>query len=127
MAVYDSIDETFEYLAGALDKLGLVYVHLVDHSSMGAPAVPPTVVERIRQAYKGNLILSGGYDKARAEENLQKEAGELIAFGRPFIGNPDLVQRLQPGAELVDADQSTFYTPGAKGYTDYPSLVGTAE
>lgn len=116
-------EEQAEYLAQAMNQLGLVYLHLVDHSAMGAPAVSPSVVQKIRQAYKGTLMLSGGYDVERAEKDLQSGAADLIAIGRPFIANPDLVERLQSNAPLAQPDFNTFYTPFAEGFTDYPTLA----
>ncbi len=118
---FDGIEAQYADLAAALGELGLAYVHLVDHSGMGAPAPTPSVVAAIRQRFGGTIILSGGYDAARAEADLADGKGELVAFGRPFISNPDLVARLQSGAELSPPDFSTFYTPGGKGYTDYPT------
>jgi N-ethylmaleimide reductase len=115
-------EELAEHLAQELNKIGIVYIHLVDHSAMGSPAVKPSVVEKIRNAFKGTLILSGGYDAERAEKALHEQA-DLVAFGRPFISNPDLVERYKTGAGLNEADHNTFYTPGEKGYTDYPTLV----
>ena len=103
-----------------------VYVHLVDHQSMGAPAVAESIVEGIRAAFKGTLILSGGYDANRAETTLAEGKAQLIAFGRPFIANPDLVERMEAGADLSQPDFSTFYTPGEKGYTDYLVLAEAA-
>ena len=73
----------------------------------------------IRTNFKGKYILSGGYDLARANADLDAQRGDLVAFGRPFISNPDLVQKLQNGTVLTDPDPDTFYTPGEKGYTDY--------
>ncbi len=116
-------EEQAELLAQGLNKLDVVYVHLVDHTSMGSPAVNPIIVQKIRAAFKGTLILSGGYDAARAEEVLQDGSAELVAFGRPFLSNPDLVERFKTGAPLNQTDFSTFYTPGEKGYTDYPVLA----
>lgn len=101
----------------------VTYVHLVNHESMGAPAVADSIVDGIRNTYKGTLILSGGYDLTRAEATLQAGKAELIAFGRSFIANPDLVERMEAGANLTQPDFSTFYTPGEKGYTDYSSLA----
>jgi N-ethylmaleimide reductase len=122
MKPYDETDETYKHLATQLNALGLVYIHLVDHSAMGAPAVPANVVPMFRDAFAGTLILSGGYDADRAEADLESNKGDLIAFGRPFISNPDLVERFKTGAELAQPDFDTFYTPGEKGYTDYPTL-----
>lgn len=74
----------------------------------------------LRKAWPRTFILSGGFDRAKAEAALAAGKGDLVAFGRPFIGNPDLVSRLEKNAPLAAPDFKTFYTPGAKGYTDYP-------
>ena len=66
----------------------------------------------------------GGFDEQSVEEVLQAKDADLTAFGRPFISNPDLVARMQTGASLTAPDMSTFYTPGEKGYTDYPAMAG---
>lgn len=116
-----TMEDTFEQLALELDRIGLFYIHLVDHSSMGAPEVKPSIKRKIRAAFHGTLILSGGYDRARAEADLLAKKGDLIAFGRPFISNPRLVSKLRTGSPLLPADEATFYTPGEKGYTDYPA------
>jgi N-ethylmaleimide reductase len=115
-----AMPEVFETLARELSALKLVYLHLVDHSAMGAPAVPPEIKRKLREAFKGALILSGGYDRDRAEADLREQRCDLVAFGRPFISNPRLVTRLRERAELRAPDSATFYTPGEKGYTDYP-------
>jgi len=120
MAIDPTMDQTFEQLAVELNRIGLVYLHLVDHSSMGAPEVPAVIKQKIRAAFRGTLILSGGYDQARAEADLAAKKGDLVAFGRPFISNPRLVTKMRTGAALLPADQATFYAPGEKGYTDYP-------
>lgn len=120
---YDSVEETNQYIASQLNTLGAVYVHIVNHTSMGAPAVPQSVIDKIRNAFKGTLILSGGYDVARANADLASGAANLVAFGRSYISNPDLVTRLESGAELAAPDFNTFYTADEKGYTDYPVLA----
>lgn len=112
----------YTQLAKGLGEIGIVYIHTVDHSSMGAPEVPRSIKTAIRQNFGGSIILSGGYDAARAEADLEAGKGELVAFGRPFIANPDYVKRITLGAELSTPDFATFYTPGEKGYTDYPVL-----
>jgi N-ethylmaleimide reductase len=89
---------------------------------LGAPAVPQSVKDGVRDAFGGTIILSGGYNSARAEAELEEGKGELVAFGRQFISNPDLVKRIVSGVELAQPDFATFYTPGEKGYTDYPIL-----
>ncbi|MBU1097020.1 MAG: alkene reductase [Bacteroidetes bacterium] len=122
MPVYDEIDETYSLLAVKLNEIGLVYMHIVDHSALGAPKVNPSVKEAIRNNFKGTIILSGGYDAHKAEGDLKNTKGDLVAFGRYFISNPDFVKKLTLGLSLQEADSRTFYTPGAKGYTDYTSL-----
>ncbi|MEM6927007.1 MAG: alkene reductase [Myxococcota bacterium] len=118
---FDELPAQYASLAGELGKLGLAYVHLVDHSAMGAPEVPWEVKTAIREAFGGPIILSGGYDRARAEADLQAGRGELVAFGRPYLANPDLVHRLRNDLPLNDPRPDLFYTPGPEGYTDYPT------
>ncbi|MDP1872487.1 MAG: alkene reductase [Gallionella sp.] len=113
------MDAMYLALIEKLNRIGLVYIHIVDHSAMGAPEVSPTLKAAIRANFKGRYILSGGYDTARANSDLDAGRGDLVAFGRPFISNPDLVAKLRSGAELTAPDFSTFYTPGEKGYSDY--------
>jgi N-ethylmaleimide reductase len=122
MPLYDTMAEDYSYLAKQLNTLGLLYVHLVDHSPMGAPPVPESIKETFRKLFTRTLILSGGYDAKSAERDLSERKCDLIAVGRPFIANPDLVTRWETGALLNEPDMGTFYTPGAKGYTDYPVL-----
>lgn len=117
MAPDADMDALYVRLAEALNKLGLVYIHMVDHSSMGAPDVSPELKARVRGSFEGKYILSGGYDAARANADLQAGKGDLVAFGRPFIANPDLVQKLRAGTSLKVPDESIFYTPGSEGYT----------
>lgn len=121
MPQYDEIDETYTYLTKELNRQGILYVHIVDHSSMGSPEVPLEIKQEIRKQFSKTLILSGGYDKARAEEDIEKGLGDLVAFGRPFIANPDLVSRMKNDIPLAEPNPETFYTPGKKGYTDYPA------
>jgi len=113
------MDALYLRLIDELNTLDLLYIHIVDHSAMGAPEVSPELKAKLRAAFNGQYILSGGYDVARAEADLDAQRGDLVAFGRPFISNPDLVAKLKLGQELVAPDFSTFYTPGEKGYTDY--------
>jgi N-ethylmaleimide reductase len=122
MPLYDAMAEDYAYLAEQLNARGLVYIHLVDHSSMGAPPVPDAMKTIFRNRFKRTLILSGGYDAARAESDLAAGKCDLIAVGRPFLANPDLVERWKTGAAVNAPDMATFYTPGPQGYTDYPAL-----
>lgn len=124
MPHYPGVDEAYTYLAGELDLMKILYLHLVDHSAMGAPAVPIAIKNAIREKFRGTVIRSGGYTQERAGAELTGGLADLIAFGRPFISNPDLVGRFENGWPLAtDLDMKTFYTPGEKGYTDYPAYA----
>lgn len=120
MIVDSHMEDLYERLAADLQKLEILYIHIVDHSSMGAPEVKPSVKEKIRKNFKGSIILSGGYDLKRAEHDLAERKGDLFAFGRPFIANPKLVSKLKKHLPLTPVDSETMYTPGPKGYIDYP-------
>ncbi|MCU0938350.1 MAG: alkene reductase [Burkholderiaceae bacterium] len=124
---FEGVDEQYLALARGLGALKLAYLHLVDHSSMGAPEVPATFKASLRSAFGGTFIASGGFDRASAEQALKEGRGDLVAFGRAWLANPDLIERMKAGIKLNDPDPSTFYTPGAKGYTDYPRAAGAAQ
>ncbi len=120
----------FEYLVRQLAPLGLAYVHVVEGATGGPREVEgrPFDYEALRRAYReaggtGAWMVNNGYDAALADQSLAHGA-DLVAFGRPFISNPDLVERLRTGAALTPADRATFYGGGEKGYTDYPTLAG---
>jgi len=120
---FPELEPQYLALAGALSALGLLYLHVLDHSAMGAPPVPAEFKVQLRGAFSGLFILAGGFDRASAESALLENRADLIAFGRPFLANPDLVQRLRLNAPLNPPDMATFYVPGPKGYTDYPTLA----
>ena len=120
---FDGVDQQYLALVRELSALGLMYVHLLDHSSQGAPAVPAQLKADLRAAFDGPFILAGGFDQATAEQALQGGRADLIAMGRAFLANPDLVARMRSHAALNEPDPGTFYTPGPQGYTDYPSVA----
>jgi N-ethylmaleimide reductase len=120
---FPDVDAQYLALVQELSKLDLQYVHLLDHSAMGAPPVPAELKARLRAAFQGLFILAGGFDRASAESALKAGQADLIAFARPFLANPDLVERMRADAALNVVDMATFYTPGPKGYTDYPALA----
>ena len=120
---FEGVDEQYLALVKQLSALGLMYVHVLDHSAMGAPPVPAKLKTDLRAAFDGPFILAGGQDKASAQQVLSEGRADLVAMGRPFIANPDLVERMRQDAPLNAPDPTTFYTPGAKGYTDYPALA----
>ena len=122
MGSFDGVDEQFIALATSLGHLGLVYLHLVNHESMGNPALPVALPGQLKAAFGGTFIASGGFDREKAEAVLQSGAADLVAFGRPVLANPDFAERLKTNAALNQPDFATFYTPGEAGYTDYPVL-----
>lgn len=122
MPHYPEIDSTYNYLSSQLNNLGIAYIHLIDHSAMGAPEVPMSIKKLIRNNFKNALILSGGYDKERANIDIESGLGDLVAFGRPFINNPDLVERFRNDWPLShDLKMDLFYAADENGYTDYPN------
>ncbi len=121
MPHYPEMDATYDYLSKQLNALGIAYIHLVDHSAMGAPAVPGSIKKIIRSNFTNSIILCGGFDKETAEAAIESGLANLIAFGRPFINNPDLVRRFANNWELSkDLKMDLFYSADEKGYTDYP-------
>lgn len=111
----------FDYIVRELDKLNLVYLHVVEGATGGPRDVAPFDYAALRAAFRNTYMANNSYDRALAEEHLDSDKADLIAFGRPFVANPDLVARMQSGAELADMDQATLYGGGAKGYIDYPA------
>lgn len=122
ISIHDELDETYDILSKKLSDLGLVYLHVVDHSSQGAPEVPDSIKTTMRENFAQTFILSGGYDAERAEADLQAGKGDLVAMGRPWISNPDLIERIEADVELAQPKYDLFYTPGPEGYTDYPVM-----
>ncbi len=121
MPHYPGIDATYKYLSEQLNIIGIAYIHLLDHSSMGSPAVPIEIKKMIRSNFKNIIIHCGGYNKESAEADIESGLCDLVAFGRPFINNPDLVERLKNNWPLSkDLHQDLFYSADEKGYTDYP-------
>jgi N-ethylmaleimide reductase len=114
------VETSYPYFAEQMRKSELVYVHVADHSAMGAPPVSDSVKAAIRARFAGTIILAGGYDLARAEADLEAKKGELVAFGRGYLANADYLARAKAGRPLNAPDFATFYSPGPKGYTDYP-------
>ena len=120
----DAVDSNpqalFGYLLGELNSFGLAYVHVIE--------APVTGLDygALRRAFNGAYIANGGYTRESAIEALGEGRADLVAFGRPFIANPDLVERFRLNAPLNEPDRTTFYGGGAEGYTDYPVLERAA-
>ena len=109
---------TFSHLTRELSALGIGYLHVVDPVKASDRLAPA-----LRKLFNGTFIVNGGYDGASANTAIASGEADLVAFGVPFLANPDLPLRLQTGAALNAPDQATFYTGEARGYTDYPALA----
>ncbi|MEB3214340.1 MAG: alkene reductase [Leptolyngbyaceae bacterium] len=115
---------TFTYASKALGKLNLAYLHIMEPLPghfFGVDGVE-RAAPHMRKAFDGPIILNGGYDAEKGAAAIKNDEAEAIAYGVPFIANPDLVKRFKVGADLNEPDQSTFYTHGPEGYVDYPTL-----
>jgi N-ethylmaleimide reductase len=125
----DHPEATFGYIAERLSDYGFAYLHIVNPAmeqmqngkEPDSPAL--SMVELIRKKYKGTLIMAGGFQAGTAARWLREGKADLIAFGRSFIANPDLPERLRLGGPFNIDDPTTYYGGGEKGYTDYPSLA----
>jgi N-ethylmaleimide reductase len=124
----DDPQALFDYVIRQLAPLNLAYIHVIEGATGGPRELAdrPFDYEALKAAYrqaggKGAWMVNNGYDKSLAEEAL-REGDDLVAFGKPFISNPDLVRRLREGAPLNEWDKNTFYGGGEAGYIDYPAL-----
>lgn len=117
--VYDSdtVHQTYVYLAGEMNRLGISYLHISNH-----PGIKEATHRAIREAFSNTIIYCNGLTAETAEAMLQDGKADLVAFGRSFLANPDFMRRIEKNAPLNDPDYNTLYTPGEKGYTDYPVL-----
>jgi N-ethylmaleimide reductase len=125
MAHYPELDDAYAYLAAELQKIGIVYVHLVDHSRLSGLSTAAETVKAIRRVFTNSYISSGNYTTlADIEDALVSGKADLVSMSRPFIANPDLIERLRRDLPLSAPNPATFYAPGPKGfsdgYTDYP-------
>lgn len=117
---------TYGYLACQLDRFGIGYLHVYDQSASWVHDPQSDLLLHLRACFSKTLILCGGFDRGRAEAALAADCGDLIAFGKPFIANPDLVERLRIGAALAPWNSATIYKGGARGYIDYPTREAAA-
>ena len=122
--IADSDPQTlFTYVVDQINQFGLLYLHIVEGATGGPREVENGFdLQILRRLFKGIYIANNGYDRKLAVKARDENLADIIAFGRPFISNPDLVERLQSGTPLNALDPATLYGGGAKGYTDYPSL-----
>lgn len=118
----------FNAAAAALQEIGIAFLELREvkpYGNFGRTDVP-RVSPEIRKVFTGPLVLNQEYNKELADADLASGLADAISFGRPYISNPDLVERLRTGAELTPDNYRTWYSPGAEGYTDYPFLQNVA-
>ncbi len=115
---------THEYIVKRLNDYGLAYIHLTEPFTPvdDVPFAVTEVAKHFRPLYNGTLIINKGFTKETGTKVIEDGYADLVAYGVPFIANPDLVARFEADAPLNQADQNTFYTPTEKGYTDYPSM-----
>lgn len=111
------------YLAEAFAHRGLAYLHIAEPDWAGGPPLTDAFRAGLRQRFTGTLIYCGAYTQASAAARIREGTADAIAFGRPYIANPDLVERFRRGAALNEPDPATFYGGAAEGYTDYPALA----
>ncbi|MEJ7912003.1 MAG: alkene reductase [Chitinophagaceae bacterium] len=116
---------TFEYIITRLNEYGLAYIHLTEPFKpvQDVPGAVVEVAKHFRPLYNGTLIINKGFTQQTGNEVIEVGDADLVAFGVPFLSNPDLVERFSKNAPLNAPDQATFYSTGAKGYIDYPALT----
>ena len=119
-------DATFGHVARALNRFGLAYLHVVERDFSDRVPEPSYDRRRLRAAFDGPYIASGGYDRLRGDWALASGGADLVAFGKHFLANPDLPERFRKHAPLNSPDPATFYGGDGRGYTDYPALDATA-
>lgn len=122
------VEPTFEAVIDGLNPLGLAYLHVVEQfPGNTVSAEDRAVLDRLRGRWTGVYIANGDFDGARGADWIARGRADAIAYGRPFLANPDLPERLARGATLNEPDQNTFYGGDARGYTDYPFLDTAAD
>jgi N-ethylmaleimide reductase len=112
----------FSHVVEKLDGLGLGYIHMIEGATQGDRNAVPVDYAGLRRSFRGAYIANNGYDRAMASEAVAGGRADLVAFGRLFIANPDLVERFRLDAPLNEPDRATFYGGDSRGYTDYPAL-----
>lgn len=115
---------TFDYIITKLNEYNLAYLHLSEPFTdvSAIPFAEKNIAKRYRPMYHGTLVINSAFNQESGNQVIEDGLADAVAFGKPFISNPDLVERFAENAPLAEWDQSTFYTPGEKGFTDYPSL-----
>ena len=120
---------TFDYIIDKLNAYDLAYLHLSEPFTdvSDIDYLEPHIAQHYRPIYKGTLMINGGFDQQKGNKVIEEGNADLVSFAKLFISNPDLPERFKQNAPLNDWDEDTFYTPGAQGYTDYPTLAEQKE
>ena len=115
---------TFDYIIEKLNDYNLAYLHLSEpfNDVSDIPHAVTQIAHRYRPVYKGTMIINASFDQEKGSQYILEGLADAVAYGKPFISNPDLVERFAENAPLAEWDTNTFYTPGEKGFTDYPKL-----
>jgi len=126
LSAYAGESATHQYIVDALQQLDILYIHLSNMSTDGIRSIPDAFVRDLRKRFSNLLIQAGGFTAESAEAALQDGLADLIAFGKPFIANPDLVERFRKNEPLAVPNEETFYQGGDRGYIDYPAVLRPA-
>ena len=120
---------TFDYIIKKLNDYDLAYLHLSEpfNDVSEVPYAVTEIAKRYRPMYDGTLMINAGFDQESGNKVIEEGNADLVAFGKPYISNPDLVERFAENIPLSDWDTDTFYVPGAKGYIDYESKARKQE
>jgi len=124
MTLDENTIPTFDYIVKTLNKYNLSYLHLSEPFTDVSEVAhaEPEIAKRYRPLYKGTLMINSAFDQKKGNRFIEEGLADLVAYGKLFISNPDLAERFEKNAGLSSWDESTFYTPGEKGYTDYPFM-----
>lgn len=129
MTLNEDTIPTFDHIIEKLNDYDLAYLHLSEpfNDVSDVEGAEKEIAKRYRPIYKGNLIINAHFDREKGNQVIENGDADMVAYGKPYVSNPDLVERFIAGAEIAEWDEGTFYTPGPKGYTDYPKMAEEVE
>ena len=124
MTLNEETIPTFDHIIEKLNNYDLAYLHLSEpfNDVSDVEHAETEIAKRYRPVYEGNLIINAHFDQEKGNKVIEDGDADMVAYGKPYVSNPDLVERFAAHAELAEWDSDTFYTPGHKGYTDYPKM-----